>query len=217
MATHRLGAEPWPAAHRRPVRAGARHARARCAGGVLGRAERSDALAAHVARRVANAPSPQAAAEAQASVAAGALAPCCRRSCGQERRRASQGSSRNGSRISSARDRPLPSSASRGDLALDVRGLAICVCASTASTRWTTAASRSSITRPAVVVGPAVWFETRPRAPQLGLYALAQRAATSGRTRARGRYAQLKAGELAVRGLAADDAAWPGSAVAAER
>ncbi len=59
-------------------------------------------------------------------------------------------------------------------------------------------------------VGPDVWFETRPRAPQLGLYALAQRAATPGERVRAVVYAQLKAGELAVRGLAADDAAWPG-------
>jgi probable DNA repair protein len=57
---------------------------------------------------------------------------------------------------------------------------------------------------------PDVWFEPRPRAPQLGLYALAQRAATPGERVRAVAYAQLKAGELAVRGLAADDSAWPG-------
>jgi probable DNA repair protein len=57
---------------------------------------------------------------------------------------------------------------------------------------------------------PDVWFEPRPRAPQLGLYALAQRAATPGERVRAVAYAQLKAGELAVRGLAADERAWPG-------
>jgi len=57
---------------------------------------------------------------------------------------------------------------------------------------------------------PEVWFEPRPRAPQLGLYALAQRAATPGERVRAVAYTQLKAGELAVRGLAADDGAWPG-------
>jgi hypothetical protein len=58
--------------------------------------------------------------------------------------------------------------------------------------------------------GPDVWFEPRPQAPQLGLYALAQRATVPGERVRAVAYAQLKAGELAVRGLAADDEAWPG-------
>jgi ATP-dependent helicase/nuclease subunit B len=53
------------------------------------------------------------------------------------------------------------------------------------------------------------WFEDRPQAPQLGLYALAQRAAAPGQRVRAVAYAQVKAGELAVRGLAADGDAWP--------
>ena len=58
--------------------------------------------------------------------------------------------------------------------------------------------------------GPEAWFEPRPQAPQLGLYALAQRAAVPGERVRAVAYAQLKAGELAIRGLAADEGAWPG-------
>jgi len=56
---------------------------------------------------------------------------------------------------------------------------------------------------------PESWFEARPQAPQLGLYALAQRAAAPGQRVRAVAYAQVKAGELAVRGLAADGDAWP--------
>jgi probable DNA repair protein len=56
---------------------------------------------------------------------------------------------------------------------------------------------------------PETWFEPRPQAPQLGLYALAQRAAAPGQRVRAVAYAQLKTGELAVRGIAADDEAWP--------
>ncbi len=58
--------------------------------------------------------------------------------------------------------------------------------------------------------GPGTWFEPRPQAPQLGLYALAQRAATPGERVRAVVYAQLKPGEIAARGLAADAGAWPG-------
>ncbi|HYQ99108.1 MAG TPA: PD-(D/E)XK nuclease family protein [Casimicrobiaceae bacterium] len=53
------------------------------------------------------------------------------------------------------------------------------------------------------------WFESRPQAPQLGLYALAHRAAAPGQPVRAVAYAQVRTGELAVRGLAADDEAWP--------
>lgn len=62
-------------------------------------------------------------------------------------------------------------------------------------------------------VAPEHWFEERPRAPQLGLYALAldggpaQVAAMI--------YAQLKPGRVKAVGLADQAAAWPGLAVAA--
>ena len=55
------------------------------------------------------------------------------------------------------------------------------------------------------VVAPKQWFGPRPRAPQLGLYALAQddpvRAVA---------YGKVKAGSVKAIGLAADDSVWPG-------
>ncbi|MEO8741027.1 MAG: PD-(D/E)XK nuclease family protein, partial [Casimicrobiaceae bacterium] len=55
----------------------------------------------------------------------------------------------------------------------------------------------------------AQWFVERPRATQLGMYALARRAnALSLPTRALA-YAQLRPDAIAVRGLSADGAAWP--------
>jgi len=56
---------------------------------------------------------------------------------------------------------------------------------------------------------PETWFGPRPQAPQLALYALAHRAATPGQSVRAVAYAQVKTGELAVRGLAADGEAWP--------
>ncbi len=53
------------------------------------------------------------------------------------------------------------------------------------------------------------WFETRPRAPQLGLYTLAERASSPERNVRAVAYAQLKPGNVIVRGLAADAHAWP--------
>jgi ATP-dependent helicase/nuclease subunit B len=53
------------------------------------------------------------------------------------------------------------------------------------------------------------WFETRPRAPQLGLYTLAQRASSPEQEVRAVAYAQLKPGKVIVRGLAADAHAWP--------
>ena len=49
----------------------------------------------------------------------------------------------------------------------------------------------------------------RPRAPQLGVYALALEAATPAVALRAVAYARLKAGEIRALGLAADDAAWP--------
>ena len=61
-----------------------------------------------------------------------------------------------------------------------------------------------------VATSPAKWFDPRPQSPQLGLYALAQHAfATAEPVRAVA-YAQLKAGGINVRGLAADETLWPG-------
>ena len=63
------------------------------------------------------------------------------------------------------------------------------------------------------VTAPEAWFEPRPRAPQLGLYALARRAtAPTERIRAVA-YAQVRRGELDVEGIAADDGAWPALAL----
>jgi ATP-dependent helicase/nuclease subunit B len=53
------------------------------------------------------------------------------------------------------------------------------------------------------------WFETRPRAPQLGLYTLAQLASAPEQGVRAVAYAQLKPGKVIVRGLAADAQAWP--------
>ena len=53
------------------------------------------------------------------------------------------------------------------------------------------------------------WFEARPRAPQLGLYALAQRAVHPDQQVRAVAYAQLKPGKVTVRGLAADSRTWP--------
>jgi ATP-dependent helicase/nuclease subunit B len=59
------------------------------------------------------------------------------------------------------------------------------------------------------VLPPARWFDPRPQAPQLGLYAVAwRRARPYDRVRAVA-YAQVKRGELKLEGVAADDAAWP--------
>jgi len=61
-----------------------------------------------------------------------------------------------------------------------------------------------------IVVAPSRWFEMRPRAPQLGLYALAWRAARPEEAVRAVAYAQLRRGELKVEGLVADGVAWPG-------
>ena len=60
-------------------------------------------------------------------------------------------------------------------------------------------------------VSLARWFDARPQAPQIGLYVLAQQSVSdlaSPPIRAAA-YAQLKAGELRVHGIAADMRAWP--------
>ena len=56
---------------------------------------------------------------------------------------------------------------------------------------------------------PAKWFDARPQAPQIGLYVLAERGQAPERPVRAAAYAQLKAGELEVRGIAADADAWP--------
>ena len=57
---------------------------------------------------------------------------------------------------------------------------------------------------------PDAWFDPRPQAPQLALYALARRAAVPTQPIRAVAYAQLKPGEIRVQGLAADAKAWPG-------
>jgi ATP-dependent helicase/nuclease subunit B len=56
------------------------------------------------------------------------------------------------------------------------------------------------------------WFDARPQSPQLALYALAQRVASPSEPVRAVAYAQLRAAELRLRGLAADATAWPGLA-----
>jgi len=63
---------------------------------------------------------------------------------------------------------------------------------------------------------PRRWFDRRPRAAQLGLYTLAQRAATPGLAVRAVAYAELRAEGAAAVGIAADDGAWPGLALASE-
>jgi probable DNA repair protein len=60
-----------------------------------------------------------------------------------------------------------------------------------------------------VAKSPAKWFDARPQAPQIGLYVLAERAHSPERPVRAAAYAQLKAGEIDVRGIAADGDAWP--------
>ncbi len=57
---------------------------------------------------------------------------------------------------------------------------------------------------------PDGWFEPRPQAPQLALYALARRATVPTQPVRAVVYAQLKPGEIKAQGLAADAEAWPG-------
>jgi RecB family exonuclease len=59
------------------------------------------------------------------------------------------------------------------------------------------------------VLPPARWFDPRPQAPQLALYAVAwRRARPYDRVRAVA-YAQVRRGELKLEGVAADESAWP--------
>ena len=57
---------------------------------------------------------------------------------------------------------------------------------------------------------PDAWFAPRPQAPQLGLYTLARRAAAPTENVRAVAFAQIRAGEFKVQGLAADEEAWPG-------
>jgi len=61
-----------------------------------------------------------------------------------------------------------------------------------------------------IAKSPGRWFDARPQAPQLGLYALAQRAFAPAQPVRALAYAQLKTGEIRVQGIAADPDAWPG-------
>jgi ATP-dependent helicase/nuclease subunit B len=56
---------------------------------------------------------------------------------------------------------------------------------------------------------PALWFDPRPRATQLGMYVLAQRDAHPGVKVRAAAYAQLRPDAVAAVGLAADASAWP--------
>lgn len=58
-------------------------------------------------------------------------------------------------------------------------------------------------------LAPRGWFDTRPRSPQLGLYALARRQGTPALPTRAVAYAQLQPGALKVNGIAAESAAWP--------
>jgi ATP-dependent helicase/nuclease subunit B len=57
---------------------------------------------------------------------------------------------------------------------------------------------------------PRLWFDSRPRSAQLGMYVLAQRAGEPAAAIRAVAYAQLRADEIGTRGLVADAAAWPG-------
>jgi probable DNA repair protein len=59
------------------------------------------------------------------------------------------------------------------------------------------------------VVSVARWFDPRPQAPQLALYAVAWRRAHPYEPVRAVAYAQVRRGELKLEGIAADDAAWP--------
>jgi probable DNA repair protein len=56
---------------------------------------------------------------------------------------------------------------------------------------------------------PRQWFDDRPRASQLGMYLLAQRASRPGTAVRAVAYGQLKPDAIEVMGLAADASAWP--------
>jgi RecB family exonuclease len=64
-------------------------------------------------------------------------------------------------------------------------------------------------------VAPKRWFDERPQAPQLALYAMAL-ASEQGAPVAALAYGQLKPGEVAAVGLARDGKAWPGLPAPAE-
>jgi probable DNA repair protein len=59
------------------------------------------------------------------------------------------------------------------------------------------------------VEAPAAWFAQRPRAPQLGLYALALKGASPTWPLRAAAYAKLKVGEIRPVGIVADKEAWP--------
>src|SRR5262249_32707974 len=60
------------------------------------------------------------------------------------------------------------------------------------------------------IIPVARWFDPRPQAPQIALYAVAWRVARPHEHVRALAYAQVKRGELKLEGLAADDSAWPG-------
>ena len=107
----------------------------------------------------------------------------CRRWCGKGSPRASKLVASMDRRIR-ALAAPVHADEVEAGLTLALPGV-FCGCASIASTRWPAAALRSSITRRVDRRGRIAWFDPRPPAPQLGLYALAQRAPRSRATCAR--------------------------------
>ncbi|MBA3504423.1 MAG: PD-(D/E)XK nuclease family protein [Betaproteobacteria bacterium] len=60
------------------------------------------------------------------------------------------------------------------------------------------------------VIPEAKWFDARPRAPQLGLYALALLAEAPHEAIRTVAFAQIQPGEMRVHGIAANPATWPG-------
>lgn len=66
------------------------------------------------------------------------------------------------------------------------------------------------------VPAPSKWFAARPSGTQMGLYALARKDAAPDVSLRAAAYAQLKAGDVAVGGLAADADAWPALRTPAE-
>jgi RecB family exonuclease len=66
------------------------------------------------------------------------------------------------------------------------------------------------------VPAPSKWFAARPSGTQVGLYALARKDAVPDAPLRAAAYAQLKAGDVTVAGLAADADAWPGLRTPAE-
>jgi hypothetical protein len=59
------------------------------------------------------------------------------------------------------------------------------------------------------VTSPGAWFKPRPEGTQLGLYVVALKAEVPTRPVSAAVYAQIKAGQIKVSGVVADDPSWP--------